>query len=107
MQEKRRDYDELEKAMQNLIQEVEAEELLTAPVHMKQEILERSRRMDRPLTNQVRQTSKNLQLFFYSLKVGAAVAAALVLLFAVPQDFLLDQWITELVNIEQYQIFGG
>lgn len=71
---------------QKLICRVETEGLITAPAHMKQEILERSRRMDVQLVVQSRRLSKKMQLFFYSLKVGAAVAMALFMLFLVPKE---------------------
>ena len=77
---------DLDAYTQELIRQVEAEGLLQAPVHMKQEILERSRRPDYQMTVQTRKISRNMQLFFYSLKVGTAVAAALIMLFMVPRE---------------------
>lgn len=77
---------ELDAFTRELIRQVEAEGLLQAPVHMKQEILERSRRPDYQMAVQTRRISRNMQLFFYSLKVGTAVAAALIMLFMVPRE---------------------
>lgn len=71
---------------ERIIRQAEAEGLIKAPAHMKQEILERSRRMDYQLAVTTRKASKQMQLFFYSLKVGAAVVAALFLLFMVPRE---------------------
>lgn len=71
---------------EQLIRQVEAEGLIQAPAHMKQEILERSRRVDYQVAVTTRQVSKQMQLFFYSLKVGAAVVTALFLLFMVPKE---------------------
>ena len=53
---------------------------------MKQEILERSERIDYQLAVATRKVSGQMQLFFYSLKVGAAVVTALFLLFMVPKE---------------------
>ena len=78
--------EELDAYTEQLIREVEAEGLLRAPVHMKQEILERSRRMDYQLSVTTRQVSRQMQLLFYSLKVGAAVVTALFLLMLVPKE---------------------
>ena len=48
--------------------------------------MERSRRMDYQMAVTTRKVSKQMQLFFYSLKVGAAVVTALFLLFMVPKE---------------------
>ena len=77
---------DLEAYTEQLIRQTEAEGLIKAPAHMKQEILERSRRVDYQLAITTKRLSKQMQLFFYSLKVGAAVAAALFLLFMVPKE---------------------
>lgn len=55
-----------------------------APVYLKAQILERASRPDLQAAVAVRRTSKNMQLFYYSLKTAAAVLAALLLLFALP-----------------------
>lgn len=81
--EKIRDLDDY---TEQLIRQVEAEGLIKAPAHMKQEILERSRRLDYQMAVTTRKVSKQMQLFFYSLKVGAAVVTALFLLFMVPKE---------------------
>lgn len=70
----------------DLIRQVESEGLLQAPVHMKAEILERSRKPEYQIALQTRKISRNMQFFFYSLKVGAAVVTALFLLFMVPRE---------------------
>ncbi|MCI8376058.1 MAG: hypothetical protein HFI29_11580 [Lachnospiraceae bacterium] len=77
---------ELDAYTEQLIRQVEAEGLIKAPAHMKQEILERSGRMDYQLAVTTKRVSRQMQLFFYSLKVGAAVATALFLLFMVPKE---------------------
>ena len=69
-----------------LIQQGGAEGLLPAPVHMKQEILERSRSLDYQIRVQTRQIPRKLQFFYYSLKVGAAVVMALFLVTMVPRE---------------------
>lgn len=55
-----------------------------APAYLKDQIMERSSRPDVRTAAAVHQTSKNMQLFYYSLKTAAAVLAALLLLFALP-----------------------
>ena len=77
---------DLDNYTEQLIRQAEAEGLIKAPVHMKQEIMERSRRMDYQMAVTTRKVSKQMQLFFYSLKVGAAVVTALFLLFMVPKE---------------------
>lgn len=69
-----------------LIRQVEAERLIRAPGHMKEEILKRSERIDYRLAVQTRRLSKNAEILLYSMKVSAAVAAALLMIFAVPAD---------------------
>ena len=77
---------DLDAYTEQLIRQVEKEGLIKAPAHMKQEILERSKRLDYQLAVTTRKVSKQMQLFFYSLKVGAAVVTALFLLFMVPKE---------------------
>lgn len=78
--------EDLDAYTQALIRQVEAEGLIQAPRHMKQEILQRSQRVDYQLTVQTREISKKMQFFFYSLKVGAAVVTALFMVFAIPKE---------------------
>lgn len=78
--------EQLDAYTEQLIREVEAEGLLRAPAHMKQEILERSRRVDYQLAVTSRQISRQMQFLFYSLKVGVAVVTALFLLLMVPKE---------------------
>ena len=85
----RTEYDkikDLDAYTEQIIRQVEAEGLIKAPAHMKQEILERSERIDYQLAVATRKVSGQMQLFFYSLKVGAAVVTALFLLFMVPKE---------------------
>ncbi|MCI8863462.1 MAG: hypothetical protein HFI20_13420 [Lachnospiraceae bacterium] len=77
---------DLDAYTEQIIRQVEAEGLIKAPAHMKQEILERSERIDYQLAVATRKVSGQMQLFFYSLKVGAAVVTALFLLFMVPKE---------------------
>lgn len=77
---------DLDAYTEQIIRQVEAEGLIKAPAHMKQEILERSERIDYQLAVTTRKVSGQMQLFFYSLKVGAAVVTALFLLFMVPKE---------------------
>lgn len=63
---------------------VEAHELLKAPAGLKASILEQSRRPDVQFIAGTNQISKRLQLFFFGLKVGAAVLCSLALLAVAP-----------------------
>ena len=63
---------------------IENRELLTAPASMKASILERSKGLDVQIIAGSNHLSKKLQMFYYSLKVGAAVLCALALLAIVP-----------------------
>lgn len=63
---------------------VEAHELLTAPAGLKASILEQSRRPDVQFIAGTNQVSKKLQLFFFGLKVSAAVLCSLALLAIAP-----------------------
>ncbi len=55
-----------------------------APMGFSQDILKKSRNLDVQVAVKTRQVSRKLQLFAYTLKVGAAVAGALFLLFSLP-----------------------
>lgn len=77
---------ELDEYTERLIRQAEEEGLISAPVHMKQEILKRSQSLDYQISVQARQISKRMQFLLYSMKVGAAVAMALFLLFMVPTE---------------------
>lgn len=69
-----------------LIRQVEAEGLIRAPGHMKEEILKRSERIDYRLSVQTKKLSKNAEFLLYSMKVSAAVVMALFMIFLVPAD---------------------
>lgn len=57
---------------------------ISAPMGFSQAVLKKSHNLDVQVAVKTRQASKKLQLFTYSLKVGAAVAGALFLLFSLP-----------------------
>lgn len=57
-----------------------SEELIEAPKDMKANILKATKRPEVQLAIMAKETSKKMQLFLYSLKVGAATAVALLLL---------------------------
>lgn len=63
---------------------IEKQELITAPAHLKSFILERSRDLDIQLVAGTNHLSKRLQLFYFSLKVGAAVLGSLSMLVFLP-----------------------
>lgn len=97
---------ELEAYTEQLIRQVEAEGLLPAPVHMKQEILERSQSLDYQIRVQTRQIPKKLQFFYYSLKVGAAVVMALFLVLMVPKE-MPDMSGTMGIMVQQEESLGN
>ncbi len=72
--------------VEEMIRRAEAGGLIRAPKHMKQDILKRVERPEYQIALRTREFSKNVQLLFYSLKVGAAVVMALFLLFMVPRE---------------------
>ena len=59
-------------------------DLQEPPAYLHEEILERSQGISMQAARTVYQTSRRMRLFWYSLKVGAAVAVSLLLLFASP-----------------------
>jgi hypothetical protein len=56
------------------------DEIITAPPDLKGNILNAVKRPEVQIARKVNETSKQMQLLWYSLKVGAATIAALVLL---------------------------
>lgn len=65
--------------------EVEQQALLHAPRDFKADVLKKSGQIDIRLTAKSHQLSKQLQLFYYSLKVGMAVLGSLALLSVLPR----------------------
>jgi uncharacterized protein YuzB (UPF0349 family) len=55
-------------------------DMMTAPRDLKENILKATKRPEVQLAIKVKQTSKRMQLFIYSLKVGTATIGALLLL---------------------------
>ncbi|WP_075719010.1 hypothetical protein [Roseburia sp. 499] len=56
------------------------ENLMEPPAYLKEEITRRTRQIDVQTAVKVKQTSKQMQLMIYSLKVGLAVVASIFLL---------------------------
>ena len=88
MEEDRLDYLSDEE-LSRLISQVENHEMLRAPAYLKEETVSRMRQLSperesAPLIVAGREREKKRALIFYSLKVGAAAAAAIVMLFALP-----------------------
>lgn len=59
---------------------IEQDFLLEPPKYLEEEILERTKKVDVQAALVVKKTSRKMQLLFYSLKVGFAVAASIFLL---------------------------
>lgn len=98
---------ELDAYTERLIRQVEAQGLIPAPVHMKQEILERSRSLDYQLRVQTRQIPKKLQFLYYSLKVGAAVVMALFLVFMVPREMPQVNSVAAEITVQREESLGN
>ncbi len=64
----------------NLFAEAMSEEMIAAPRDLKDNILKATKRPEIQLAVKAKQTSKQMQLFLYSLKVGSATVLALLLL---------------------------
>jgi hypothetical protein len=64
----------------DLFAEAMSEEMITAPRNMKDNLLRAAKRPEVQLAVKARETSKQMQLFLYSLKVGSATVLALLLL---------------------------
>ena len=69
-----------------LLGEFLEQDLVEPPAYLKDEILEKSRSIEIRTARTIRQTSRQMRLFFYSLKVGLALAVSLFVLFVIPQD---------------------
>ncbi|MDE6387688.1 MAG: hypothetical protein K2L82_07795 [Lachnospiraceae bacterium] len=67
-----------DEALMELIRQVESEEMIHAPRHLKENIFDMLRRE--------RRTAKKMQVFTYRVKVLAAMAAALTVLIFMPDD---------------------
>lgn len=57
------------------------EALPEPPAYLAQEIIERVHQPDVVIAQKARRTSKRVQLFLYSLKVGVALAASIYMIF--------------------------
>ena len=67
-----------EKELEELTRQVESQEMLRAPVHLKADVMEQIRRE--------RSVAKKKQVYIYRAKVMAAMAAALTILILMPDD---------------------
>lgn len=62
------------------------QDLLEPPAYLQEEILEKSQSIEFRTASTIRQTSRQMRLFLYSLKVGFALAVSLYMLFVLPMD---------------------
>lgn len=86
MRLEKREKQEDDREILELIRQAESEGLLKAPGHMKEEILKRSESIDYRLSVRTRRFSQKTEFYLYSAKVAAAVAAALFMIVMVPAD---------------------
>lgn len=70
--------------LEQLIQEVEEKNMLSAPSYMKNEIMEQIYQVHKEETH--KNLQKKLSLLLYSMEVGVVAAAAVLLLFLIPVD---------------------
>lgn len=82
MQKDKQDYLS-EKELQSLIDSIEQEEMVHAPQYLKESILDKIMSEERINASSSHRSSK-VQLITYAMKVGAAAAAAIVLLVLIP-----------------------
>lgn len=82
MQKDKQDYLS-EKELQSLIDSIEQEEMVHAPQYLKESILDKIMSEERINSSSSHRSSK-VQLITYAMKVGAAAAAAIVLLVLIP-----------------------
>jgi len=61
------------------------QDLMEPPAYLREEILEKSRSMEVRTARTICQTSRQIRLFLYSLKVGLALAVSLLMLSAFPK----------------------
>lgn len=64
---------------------VERQGLMTAPINLKASILERSRQLDVQVIAKTNLASKKLELFYYGLKLGTAVAVSVCFIMITPR----------------------
>lgn len=65
------------------LMEIEENDLIKAPSYIKESINKRVQMPDMRLNNRIKETSKRMELFLYSLKTTAAVVGALMLLISI------------------------
>lgn len=63
---------------------VERQGLMTAPINLKTSIMERSRQLDVQVIAKTNLASKKLELFYYGLKLGTAVAVSVCFIMIAP-----------------------
>lgn len=70
------------------IEQIEDEELIQAPWYLGENIIEKSHSFEVQLPKQAKYTASKVQFWLYSLKISAAIVAAVYLLFFInSQDF--------------------
>ncbi len=87
---------------EKLVTDLEKEELLLeCPAYLTEQILERVKQPDIQVPVAIKRTSKQLQLLLYSLKVGAAVAVALLMLMATTDVQSIEGYSRQVLDFEQ------
>ncbi len=88
--------------LMQFIQSVEENDMIVAPSYLKESILQKSKSPIVQLTVETRKVSKNVQLFFYGLKVSAAAAAAITLLVfsTFQKDYAIPEFDRQISNKE-------
>lgn len=80
-----------EEELEQLIQEVEEKNMLSAPSYLKNEIMEQIHQVHKKEKH--KDIQRKLSLLLYSMEVGVVAAAAVLLLFLIPVDNRnIDSW---------------
>ena len=77
--------------------------LMESPGYLKEEVLSRTRQMDVQAAVKLKETSRQMQLFMYSLKVGLAVAFSIFLLTVTADIQNINLELPENQQVEQMQ----
>lgn len=74
------------------------EDTITAPKDMKENILKETQQFENQMIHKIKKTSKRMELFLYSLKVGTATVGALLVLFFIINLGDLSNYTSNYIN---------
>lgn len=73
------------------------------PIYLKDQIREQTERLDVTVKKEMRQTSKRMQLFFYSFRVAAAVTLSILMLCVISIFPMTDMTKVEAARLERIE----